>query len=361
MFSIVFYTPLFILATLLTTKHTFAKNGILEHSVLLQIWREPSYPKSIHSILLNILENFEVTFPLDSFDDRYGGKNILPSLLPATVPEEFFKKWPRILPPDVSEIGKNYKFDFIPFGLFGRIIVRLLRLGSAELYWRYGILLRQGSKLTLVRLVPEDNSIEVRVRSSVKPTIIGRELTESIESLVRHWYKIDMKIEVPCTHCLEADLTPPYSFPLELCESLAIQGKPFINCERDQLITAVRLDQIVPDLTLKEYEGVKISFEELEIGGLLGGTHLLFFFLKVNKRNSFFFFFFLKIEGSAAKVYKGKWRNEIVAIKQLNLNNEQSDDQDSFSQKFKEFRREVLIMRFVCFLNNNFSVEKKKF
>lgn len=258
-------------ATVLTTKHNFAKGGILEHSALLQIWREPAYPKSIHAVLLNILENFEVTFPLEPFNDKYTGKNLLPSLLLSTLPDDFSQRWAPMLPIDLSETGKDYKFDFVPFGLFGRIIVRILRLGIPELFWGNGILLRQDKKLTLIRFYPEYNLIEVRVRSPHKPTVIGRELTESIESLIQHWYKINVQILIPCAHCLETTLIPPYQFPLELCESLAIQGKPFINCERDKLITPVRLDRVVPDLTLKEYEGVKISYDELQIGKELGG------------------------------------------------------------------------------------------
>lgn len=271
-----------------------------------------------------MLENFEITFSLEPFDESYKGKNLLPSLLPVTPPEDFQQRWVPTLNPDIVETGRFYKFDFIPFGLFGRMMVRLLRTLPAEIYWRYGVLFKKDDKLILVQQFAQTNTIEVRARSSSKPGLIPREITESIENLVRNWYKISMQILIPCTHCLEAGLLPPYYFTLDLCESYAIQGKSFINCERDQISTPVRLDRIVPDLTLKEYEGVKIPYEELENLDLLG-------------------------EGGAAKVFKARWKDQIVAVKQLILTEqskaEDQEDQESFSQKFKEFRREVIIMR----------------
>lgn len=45
------------IATFLTTKHNFAKNGILEHTVLLQIWREPAYPKVNYYIFFSFTSN----------------------------------------------------------------------------------------------------------------------------------------------------------------------------------------------------------------------------------------------------------------------------------------------------------------
>ena len=79
------------MATVLTTKHTFAKNGVLPHQSLLQIWRPPKYPPEIHETLLSILENFEIAFPLTPFTKEYDGTSLIPSLLSTEKPPEVEK------------------------------------------------------------------------------------------------------------------------------------------------------------------------------------------------------------------------------------------------------------------------------
>jgi hypothetical protein len=55
---------------------------------------------------------------------------------------------------------------------------------------------------------------------------------------------------------------------------------------------AVDLNLLVPDLTMKDYKGNKILFEELEIIEKIA-------------------------DGGSATVYKGKYYNQLVAIKQV--------------------------------------------
>lgn len=43
-----------VMATILTTKHNFARNGMLPMSALLQLWREPKFPVAIHNQLLGL-------------------------------------------------------------------------------------------------------------------------------------------------------------------------------------------------------------------------------------------------------------------------------------------------------------------
>jgi hypothetical protein len=148
------------MATVLTTKHTFAKNGVLPHKSLLQIWRAPKYPPEIHETLLSILENFEIAFPLTPFTKEYDGTSLIPSLLSTERPPEvatyvfngdvtyISRLWPKTPRKDQKQIGRRYSFDFIPYGLFGRLIVRLLYFVTPKTYWKNGILLtRTGNQI----------------------------------------------------------------------------------------------------------------------------------------------------------------------------------------------------------------------
>jgi len=51
-----------LMATIITIKHSFAKDGVLLESDLPQIWRD--YPASMYDALLNLLEKFEVAYRL---------------------------------------------------------------------------------------------------------------------------------------------------------------------------------------------------------------------------------------------------------------------------------------------------------
>lgn len=114
-------------------------------------------------------------------------------------------------------------------------------------------------------------------------------------------------------------------FPLEECESSAVKGKQFLNCMRQEdHAIPVRLDQLVPDLTLVDYGGSRIPFEELKLERVIG-------------------------EGGAATVHYGLWKESPVAIKMLRITNSGDqlffdDEENSFSKTFNEFRREVLVM-----------------
>jgi tRNA A-37 threonylcarbamoyl transferase component Bud32 len=50
------------LATVITHKHMWVKNGTLRRSDLAHIWKPPDFPESIHNVILNLLEVFNVMF-----------------------------------------------------------------------------------------------------------------------------------------------------------------------------------------------------------------------------------------------------------------------------------------------------------
>ncbi|KAM9963378.1 hypothetical protein ACTFIW_006606 [Dictyostelium discoideum] len=57
-----------VFSSIITTKHKFIKDGVLKKSDLYQIWKPPHFieDEGLHSLLINLLERFELMFPLDS-------------------------------------------------------------------------------------------------------------------------------------------------------------------------------------------------------------------------------------------------------------------------------------------------------
>jgi hypothetical protein len=180
-----------IMATIFTTKHNFAsKDGLLSHRDLPQIWKAPKYPPSLYKILLSLLENFEVAFPLSPFTEELTGESLIPSMLPEGNSSKFLSNyksyfflerpslleemWPK-MPHNILQFGRHYKFNFIPFGMFGRLMVRIMRtfvvnqrFQTAKIYWRNGIAFnsidRDQEKL-LFEVFPEKNVMEIWLRT----------------------------------------------------------------------------------------------------------------------------------------------------------------------------------------------------
>jgi len=149
----------------------------------------------------------------------------------------------------------------------------------------------------------------------------------------------------------------PYLFSLEECQVMAsTAGRSFIMCYSGG-INPVRLDTIVPDIAMVHLEDHRVEHSELVQEEEIG-------------------------QGGYATVYKGRLKDETVAIKVLNFQLASDDDflsyappplytphthhthrhtaavlpvvslrrerekQDTFRKTFEEFRHEVWIMRY---------------
>lgn len=77
-----------VMSTVMTTKHTYVKGGLLPRSALLQIWRAPEYPEHLHEFLLSLLNRFEISLEvnLPAEDGQPTTEKAL--LVPALLPEE---------------------------------------------------------------------------------------------------------------------------------------------------------------------------------------------------------------------------------------------------------------------------------
>ena len=67
----------------------------------------------MHSVLLDILEVFEISFPLIPFDQNYTGKNLIPSLLPDKEPNELNAIWPLYPKEGQVECSRIFKVSLL--------------------------------------------------------------------------------------------------------------------------------------------------------------------------------------------------------------------------------------------------------
>lgn len=172
-----------VMRSLFTTKHTWAKNGVLQHANLSHIWKE--YSPDIHSMLLYLLEKFEILLHVEGdakqdilacvgierknikeslelelapglnlflaeetqeiIDDGLqapeldlDGVSIIPSLLPKSSIVDLY--WPKHVDPEIFHLDRIFRFNFVPTGLLSRLMIRILaKTKHVTAIWESGI------------------------------------------------------------------------------------------------------------------------------------------------------------------------------------------------------------------------------
>jgi small GTP-binding protein len=355
-----------VMSTIITTKHSYIKNGILEHRDLPQIWRPPQFPERLHPTLLKLLQKFSIILclPKQRMDDNDGdgdngkrpdekqaavkgksgspslssmdssnddddddssihldedsalmaGKSLVPSLLPLRRPgaaiEELFPSRS-----DEAMLGRKYRFDFIPTGLFSRLMVRLLHITEPKVFWRNGFVFYRGKEKLFIEQLPTKRTIFVTARGS--DTSNFRLVLDALDSLTTDFFHLSPSVSIPCCHCLEQRTSTPFMFPLEVCEMAAMRGRPFVLCSG---VRPIRIDQLVPDITLTEVATPIIDFRDVRREHKIG-------------------------RGGYSVVYKGRYNDEPVAIKRIKVApGQDAGSDDAQLEAFRQFRREVWIM-----------------
>ncbi|GAM26449.1 hypothetical protein SAMD00019534_096240 [Acytostelium subglobosum LB1] len=315
-----------LLATIVTSKCSFANNGIIQHKDLAHIWKPPTYPSELHPHLLKLLERFDVAFNMlgtDAKSDK--AQSLIPAMLPRDCPQDIKTSLIRQLP---TQYGRIYQMDFIPSGLFSRLMVRMLYITQAQpkLYWRDGIIVSKDDHYVQLELDHAQRSIRFTVRGIAVGAIadIIRVMIETIQSLLEHAFKGALvKVIIPCTHCLQdGNVSKSFHFGLDECERAMLDGRTTMVCGHSN--TKVRTDQLVPDLSMSQTPSTQISKQDVEAiiaqGVIIG-------------------------EGATAKVYRGQYRGETVACKVLNtVVDEEEVSHEDLSKTFGEFRRECWLM-----------------
>ena len=298
-----------LMATIVTTKHQFVKEGKIQNTALKQIWRAPQFPPSLHLLLYGILEKFEVIFRLDkegrenkqNEDVFFSGQSLVPSLLPEAQPagyEGFTAFNSPTLKPGEIQYGRQYRFNFLPHGIFSRLTIRLHCMMDVEAAWKRGLVLAPSvsSKILVTLSLPSAKkkytvlSVLVRGKGSERAF---RLVLECIDTLVEGWYEVEPIITIPCLLCMATpNCAQEHYHSLEECEKAVIAEKKTINCLYSG--GSMPLELLVPDILMVSVGEKQIDFESLQVENKIG-------------------------EGGFADVFRGVWKNETVAIKKVTL------------------------------------------
>lgn len=248
-------------------------------------------------------------------------QTLIPSLLPEDRPD-LELLW-RPYDAGKTQFDRRYQLEFVPKGLFSRLMIRVLHhVDGVMSYWRNGLVAETGKDIFLMELRPNEAVLMVSVRGprSTPPVETFRMCVETIDVLIglNNWFNIKVTKQVPCPHCIELlkEDAQVWQFPLALLEEKAAAGKWVVECEANPNDhKQMHLTRLVPDMALTDLERSKIPYEELEIGDEIG-------------------------KGAFGIIHKARYNTQEVAVKVM----KNAEHEDVKQKAFSEFRREAHVM-----------------
>lgn len=143
-----------LMATLITSKMNFVNNGILERKNLHFVWKPPEFPDSLHSSLVNLLEQFEILYrmPLAPGQTEDMEKYLLMCLVSDKRPPI---EWPRpgAIGDDKPQAMRIYQLPFVPLGLMSKLMTRILHFVVPSVYWKDGIAIQRNTSFNIISLM----------------------------------------------------------------------------------------------------------------------------------------------------------------------------------------------------------------
>lgn len=252
-----------VFSDVITLKHNFVKSGVLQRKDLPQIWKAPAYPETVHDSLVALLEQFEVAYALPPTDTNPQGAILVPCLLPDARPADLHNPdlWPKE-ESDLVQLFRFYSFDFMPFGFFNRFMVRLLRSGWTLIRcWKNGMFFAKGDDKLLLEL---DMEVAFRLKLCMRGTAPSRQmlvLTAMIDTLIADWLRVDVKVTIPCTHCINEN-AQPFLFTQSQLEQAVAKGKTVVNCRG---VDVVGIFALAPDLVMLDLNRIIVKQEDMRI------------------------------------------------------------------------------------------------
>ena len=311
-----------LISTIITSRDNGIRDGVLYHSYLPTLWM--NYPSSLYPFLIELFNKIELLFTAKDNPDPEKG---LYSLIPSTFSTQKLGAQSKFIPIDDylalglgTQLERIYEFDFLPFGFFSRLVVRLLHFTSPSFYWRTGLVCNSGENSGLIEFeMGRELSVKVRGRNPAK---LLRVIVENIDLLLSGWYKNNVNVIVPFilkgnTNTENKNIYQKvgldYKFTLEELEAAAAFGKTEIefNAGKNDIIP-IRIDSIAPDLVMADISEMLMTWDELKIEKKIG-------------------------EGAFGKVYSAEYKGQRVAVKQIEV------EQNMKTEAYREFRREVAL------------------
>lgn len=136
--------------------------GVLQREWLAQALPAKEYPPEKHDFVMELMEKFEVAFPLE---EKEAGKQTAQWLIPELLPEDQPEAFMEFRAAGVKRLRFSYP-EALPPGLLPRFIVRTHEMSTGQARWRSGVVLAWGEARALVRLDRSQRQATVEARGA---------------------------------------------------------------------------------------------------------------------------------------------------------------------------------------------------
>ncbi|XP_041374603.1 uncharacterized protein LOC121387519 [Gigantopelta aegis] len=234
-----------VMACVVSVKDSHIKDGRLHHDDIAKVWKD--YPTNLHSWMLRLTEEFDLTFPLASEKT-----NLVPCLLPEKEPEI---NWPELDKNSVLREAKMvYKFDYLPAGLFNRGQVRLHQFSDSAMIWKRGSFLKKNKHICLIYQTRESELV-VKAQGP-RPENIVFLVHEVFENLIAESFQgVTYDYYLPCPDCMKLMLKDPHMFAASTVRRAKELKAPFLQCLKYfHTISLVTLQAQMPPSSSRDYD-----------------------------------------------------------------------------------------------------------
>lgn len=162
-------------------------NGYFTNDNLESIWHEPLFLNK-YKELLALMKNkkFDLCFEIDK------NKFLAPQLLPHNAPKY---KWNSM---NNTSINYEVRYKFMPKGIASRLIVRLNKLISDSLYWRYGVILEDKKSKALIRELYFERKLTVKLTGKNSKKLLDI-IRNNIIEINSEFTNLDFEEMIPCS------------------------------------------------------------------------------------------------------------------------------------------------------------------
>lgn len=213
------------------TKKVITNYGKFQYSDLKDIWAD--YPETRYNHLLELMEKFELCFPLPN-----NAGYIFPELLRTGRPDYTWDS--------NDNLRFEYRYSFMPGGILTRFIVNVHTLINGSIYWKNGVIIKFEESEALIVSEELDRKIKIAIKGNKKKELLGI-IRWEIGNIHKTLNNPSVKEMVPCicNQCLESEESHFYEYS-EL-NRYKSKGKSDITCP--VTIDAVSVDSILDGMT----------------------------------------------------------------------------------------------------------------
>lgn len=218
-----------VISFVLEDQTTVDEGGVLDHSRVTSVWRNPKRPRSHqyspkhHPFFLRLMEKFDISY-------RVPGKEA--SLIGQMVPDDRPDlPWEAgaLVAENSRELSLRCEMNEDPPGLVEWLIVRNHPYSTGH-HWREGIFLRHFKQEALLEKEGEKLSIQVR---GDYPSHFFELLRGGLQLLINdRWPALDYDLLVPCRGVRKNGSACTYDFLIEDLETALKEGDAEIPCPR---------------------------------------------------------------------------------------------------------------------------------